>query len=163
MPEREDILTLIAELDADVELLHELVGKNAKALARIDAGATDELDYAALGYTIHNLYSLLEGYAIRIAKTFENHVDGETWHQDLVRRMRLDIPGIRPSAWDPATAAHIDELRRFRHAFRHVYGSGLDARKLLFAQEHVAPAVEGFTAAHSVFVRRLKALADELE
>ncbi|MFW6260593.1 MAG: hypothetical protein ACOC6J_03315 [Spirochaetota bacterium] len=163
MPEREDLLTLIAELDADIELLDALVGKNAEALSRIDAGAIDELDYAALGYTIHNLYSLIEGYAVRIAKTFENHVDGETWHQDLVRRMRLEIPGIRPAVWDSATAGHIDELRRFRHAFRHVYESGLDARKLLLAEEHVQPSVAGLTAAHAVLLRRLQALADELD
>ena len=64
VPEREDILTLVAELGADIALLDELAAKNADALTRVRAGATDELDYAALGYTIHNIYSLVEGYAI---------------------------------------------------------------------------------------------------
>jgi hypothetical protein len=163
VPEREDILTLVAELGADIALLDELAAKNADALTRVRAGATDELDYAALGYTIHNIYSLVEGYAIRVAKTFENHIDGRTWHQDLIRRMRLEIPGIRPPLWDATTAAHIDELRRFRHVFRHVYESGLDSRKLMIAQEHVAPAIAGLHAAHEVFNHRLHALADELD
>ena len=163
VPEREDLLTLIAELTADVELLDALAAKNAQAVARVDSGATAELDYAALGYTIHNIYSLMEGYGIRVAKTFENHVDGRTWHQDLIRRMRLEIPGVRPPVWDATTAEHIDELRRFRHVFRHVYESGLDPRKILLAQEHVAPAIDGLHAAHATFIRRMQALADELD
>ena len=72
MPEREDLLTSVAELGADM--------------------------------------ALVEGYAFRVAKTFENHIDGRTWHQDLIRRMRLEIPGVRPPLQDATTAAHIDAL-----------------------------------------------------
>ena len=47
---------------------------------------------------------------------------------------------------------HIDELRRFRHAFRHAYDSPLDPDKLAIAQKHVQPAVEGVRTAHAVFL-----------
>ncbi len=69
---------------------YSLLAENARAWKRILAGATDSLDYAALAYTLHNVYCLLENYLLRIAKFFENNLDPETWHRDLVRRMAVD-------------------------------------------------------------------------
>ena len=54
------LLRPISELDQDLDLLAELAEQNTRATARIRSGATQALDYAALGYTIRNLYSLLE-------------------------------------------------------------------------------------------------------
>jgi hypothetical protein len=45
---------------------------NARAAERIREGSTDTLDYSALGYTIHNIYGLIENACLRIAKFFEN-------------------------------------------------------------------------------------------
>lgn len=56
MNERTRVATLIAELNGDVESLSPLAATNLKADGRIRHGAADELDWAALGYTIHNLY-----------------------------------------------------------------------------------------------------------
>jgi hypothetical protein len=163
VPSRSEIYQLIAELNADIESLYRLKEQNEKAVGRVYAGATDELDYAALGYTIHNLYSLLENYALRIAKIFENELSERGWHRDLVHRMTLHIPETRPRVWSRELGRHIDELRRFRHAFRHIYDSPLDERKLMLAQEHVGPAVEGVEEAHNAFIEKLRQLTSELE
>jgi len=163
MPTKSEIYQLIAELDADMESLAGLEEQNEKAVGRIQAGATDELDYAALGYTIHNLYSLLENYALRIAKAFENTLSDPGWHRELVHRMTLHIPETRPQVWSRELGRHIEELRRFRHAFRHIYDTPLDERKLTLAQEHVAPAVEGVKEAHRAFLETLHHFASELE
>ena len=163
MPIRGEILRLISELKQDMELLAELAGQNTRAIARIYAGATDHLDYAALGYTIHNLFSPIENYALRIAKVFENQIDEKTWHRELVKRMTLEITTIRPAVWNRELARHIDELRRFRHAFRHIYDSTLDPDKLMLAQKHVEPTLEGMREAHEVFVEKLMLLAENLE
>lgn len=137
--------------------------RTLKALSRIESGATDELDYAALGYTIHNLYSLLENYALRIAKVFENQIDERTWHREPVKRMTLEIETVRPAVWSRELARHIDELRRFRHAFRHVYDSSLDPDKLMLAQAHVEPALVGVRDAHHILIEKLRLLAKHLE
>ena len=163
MPDRLDLTRLRSELDADIEGLSDLLEQYSRAVERVEAGARDSLDYGALGYTIHNLYSLLENYALRIAKTFENRLDPQSWHGELVRRMTLDIGGVRPAVWSRALARHIDELRRFRHAFRHVYDSPLDPDKLAVAQKHVWPAVEGVREAHLSFVEKLDLLMAELD
>ena len=163
MQSREDIFRLISELQQDIELLDEVCEQNSKAVRRVESGAIDDLDYAALGYTIHNLYSLLENYALRVAKTFENDLDRDTWHRDLVKRMTIEIATIRPAVWDRGLARHIDELRRFRHAFRHVYDSSLDPEKLMIAQKHVEPAAEGVRVAHLLLLEKLTLMASKLK
>ena len=57
----------------------------------------------------------------------------------------------------------IAELRRFRHAFRHIYDTPLDQRKLMIAQEDVRPAVEGVRKAHTALIAKLNELSSELE
>ena len=117
MQSREDIFRLISELQQDIELLDEVCEQNSKAVRRVESGAIDDLDYAALGYTIHNLYSLLENYALRVAKTFENDLDRDTWHRDLVKRMTIEIATTRclienltltnPSVWLKQSAPEV--------------------------------------------------------
>ena len=163
MQSSEDIFRLISELEQNIELLDELCEQNSRAVGRVESGAIDDLDYAALGYTIHNLYSLFENYALRIAKTFENDVDQGTRHRDLVKRMTIKIATVRPAVWDRGLAHHIDELRRFRHAFRHVYDSSLDPEKLMITQKHVEPAAEGARDAHRLLLEKLTLMASNLE
>lgn len=50
-----DIKLLIAELEDDFIVLNGLTASNAKARKRLSAGAEDDLDYATLGYTLHNI------------------------------------------------------------------------------------------------------------
>lgn len=163
MPEASTLLNLIGELEYEVDVLRELAAKNAKSLERLRAGVPEEYDHAALGYSIHNLYNAFENYALRIAKCFENHLDPGAWHRELVKRMTMEIPQVRPRVWSPEVARHVDELRRFRHAFRHIYDSGLDPAKLMLAQDHVRPAVEGVLESHERFLLMLQSLISELE
>ena len=48
----------------------------------------------------------------------------------MLRRMQLEIEGIRPVLLSAETAADLDELRRFRHLFRHAYTADLDSDKV---------------------------------
>jgi hypothetical protein len=160
---RDDFLLLISELEADVELLQELKIKNRRASDRIQGDRADELDWAALGYTLHNLYNLLENYFLRIAKFFENALDSTTWHRDLVERMSLSIEGVRPSLLSRSEAAGIDELRAFRHVFRNIYQSTLDPARVRLVQDRLSAILAGFEAAHSRFVEKMRSLADHFE
>ena len=159
MPTGEELFDLIGELELDLVLIRRLAETNRQALERLRGSQQSEYDYAAVGYTIHNLYSAIEGYALRIAKAFENHLNERSWHRSVVQRMAVEVPEIRPRVWSLELTRHVDELRRFRHAFRHIYDSGLDPRKLMIAQDHVEPAVEGVITAHAAFVDELRELA----
>lgn len=151
----ERLMTLKAELLADRDLLDELVGKYRLIHVKIAAIDPDEFDYVALAYTIVNLYNLMENYFGRIAKCFENDVDRLSWHKDLIRRMALEIDGIRPALLSKKDVTLIDELRAFRHVFRHIYQSELDVEKLLLVDSRTPGAIAAFSSAHDKFLENL--------
>ncbi len=159
----DDIRSLVGLLDADLAHLDTLVLENAHAEERIIGGADDPLDYAALGYTIHNLYSLIENYLLRIAKQFENNLDNATWHADLLDRMAAEVPGVRPRFFEPTEMDAFHELRAFRHDFRNIYRTRLRAEKVREVQRLVPEAVASFRRTHARFRDALLALAEELD
>lgn len=156
--EEDGLRVLVGELERDMRTLRALVAENGRAEARIQSGAKDSLDYAALAYTIHNIYCLLENYFLRVAKAFENHVDQDSWHRDLVRRMAIEVEGVRPALLDDATAVRIDELRAFRHIFRSVYQTELKAGKVMEVQAGLPSTLDAFQQSHEQFVARLRAM-----
>lgn len=82
-------------------------------------------------YHLHSLYSAFENIFQNVAATFENSVDDMgRWHAQLVERMKLDMMPIRPALLNEQSFDVIDELRRFRHMFRHAYSMNLDAERL---------------------------------
>lgn len=84
-----------------------------------------------LAYRLHNLYNAFENIFQNIATTFENNLDDAArWHTQLLQRMRLDVTPIRPAVIDDTTYDALDELRRFRHIFRHSYDLQLDFARL---------------------------------
>ncbi len=146
---------LNAELQLDIERLAELRSTNERAAEPVAAGNPDELEYAALGYTIHNLFNLIENYATRIARTFENEIDPASWHRELIERMQLSIAGVRPALWDRNLAGRVDELRRFRHVFRNMYANDLDPARVVAVQDGVPSTLTLFRAAHDRFTADL--------
>jgi hypothetical protein len=163
MPNRNSLNRLIAELEIDIHTLKELERKNSKAMQRINAGAKDELDWAALGYTLHNLYNGIENYCLRIAKFFENEISGDSWHKDLLFRMTLEIKDLRPALLDQASAEKLHELRGFRHVFRNIYQSRLDEEKVMLVQKRLPEALKAFYSAHEEYLKKMETLAEQLD
>ena len=162
MPEKKDYEILIAELSKDRLVLDALLEENARAWRRIQSGATDSLDFAALAYTLHNIYCLYENYFLRIAKFFENALDPETWHRDLVRRMALEIRGVRPAFLDDSLAGQIDELRAFRQVFRNLYQTSLDPERIRALQNRLQGMIDRFAEAHECFLEKIRAIAEKV-
>ncbi|TVR55285.1 MAG: hypothetical protein EA426_15520 [Spirochaetaceae bacterium] len=163
MRTREGFLTLMRELDGDVEQLMRAAALTERAAARIDAGARDAIDYGALGFTIHSAYGVLENYFLRISKFFENSLPSESWHRTLVERMSLDIPGLRPALiLSSDTQSRVLEVMRFRHRFRNLYGEELDPDKTLAVERRLRELVEEVPEIHAEFRRKLAAIAEAL-
>lgn len=80
----------------------------------------------SMGYQLHNLYGAFEQLFEETARFFENRVDEASHPADLPRRMQLEIQGTRPALLSAETAEGLDELRRFRHLFRHACTADLD-------------------------------------
>jgi hypothetical protein len=73
----------------------------------------------------------VERIFVRIAGELNGGVpQAERWHQELLGDMVLEIPKVRPAVIDAGLAKELGEYLRFRHVFRNVYGSGLEADRL---------------------------------
>jgi len=121
------VRTLKADIAADLQAIAEIYA----ALNSYPDKLTDRDQIIAVAYYLHNLYSAFESIFQRIVVVFENQVsDRAAWHAELLRRMTLDIEGIRPHLVGPATFDGLDELRRFRHLFRGAYRLRLDPARL---------------------------------
>lgn len=89
-------------------------------------------DFVYAGFLLHNLYCALEELMEEVAKTFENTVeDTAKYHRELLKRMLINVYKIRPALWSEETFKLLDEMRGFRHIFRHAYGYDLDQEKVI--------------------------------
>lgn len=97
---------------------------------RLSAFAHSAEGIDSMGYQLHNLYGAFEQLFEEVARFFENQIDESRYHGDMIRRMQLELQGIRPALLSADTASDLDELRRFRHLFRHAYAAELDPDKV---------------------------------
>lgn len=145
---------LKASIDADVreiESLYERLEQHSKDLA-----TTEQAILA--GYYLHNLYNAFENICLNVAKAFENQIDREQWHSALLKRMTLDVEGLRPRLLGDEAYRCLDELRRFRHVFRNAYTAELDPRRVAL----VVDRAERFQEFYKLELEAFKAFLDGL-
>lgn len=125
-------LALKAVIQADVEV----VRRWTTALSALPEAAPPETGTITAAYYLHNTYNALENTFDQVSRTFENHVkDLSRWHRELLAKMFLDLSPLRPPVLSPDLKPLLDELRGFRHVFRHSYDYGLDPTKVADLRE----------------------------
>lgn len=127
-------------LKSDVQVEVEIIARIYQTLPESGTNLTDVKEAIVVGYYLHNLYNAFESIFCLVAEAFENHIpDPSRWHALMLDRMGRDIENIRPRLLSPAAVDCLDELRRFRHLFRHLYRYDLRPegvqKALLKAQE----------------------------
>jgi hypothetical protein len=125
---REKILILKSEILKDKKRLNNLFSKYDKAYNDF----LKSREYSKLvesAFYVNQIYSGFERIFKNIAKSFENEIEQDLWHKSLIERMTLDIEGIRPNVISEETLRCLDELRAFRHFFRHAYDVDIDKEK----------------------------------
>ena len=81
---------------------------------------------------LENYYTAAETIMFRIAQTFGNNIDGQRWHADLLRRLNIEVSGVRPRLLTDDSYNDLDELCRFRYFKRYYYRPEYDWDKLDF-------------------------------
>ena len=129
---REAIKTLISEIRADLEAIERILQQIDQIRQGIKPNQPPLFhEKAAIGYLLHNLYSAFENIFKNIANVFGNMMgEHQTWHTLLLRRMTLEIESVRPRVIGSQSYDALDELRRFRHVFRHAYTLDLDWERM---------------------------------
>ncbi len=133
-PDHATAATLSAVIENDIRAIKGMTHKLSAIHASLNPDSFTELAGAA--YLLHNIYNALENSFEQISRSFENHVkDASKWHKELLGKMFLEIPGIRPAVFPQALRGILNELRGFRHVFRHSYDFEIDPKKLQFVIE----------------------------
>ena len=100
--------------------------------AELCGGAMVRAELDSLGFAIHNIYNALENSFTQISLSFENHVrDRVRWHRELLDKMFLDLPPLRPPVLKNESRPLMGDLLGFRHLCRHAYEFALDEAKTL--------------------------------
>ncbi len=119
-----------------------LLGRNANAAVMV-AGL------------IENYYTCLETVFQQISQHYENHLDSNRWHADLLSKMVLNIPGVRAAAVSEENYAKLLELQRFRHFRRYYFDLQYDWKRLDYLYQVLQ-------LAHPLAVRDLRAFSQFL-
>ena len=83
------------------------------------------------GYWLHNLYCAFEDLFKLVAGFWENSVQTNgSFHVHLLKKMQVRIDGIRPALISQESYVCLNDLRGFRHVFRHAYSFGLDDERI---------------------------------
>lgn len=81
-------------------------------------------------------YTAIEDLLKQIAKSFENHIDTmSNFHKELLLRMNMEIPKIRPQVISKESFTFLDKLRAFRHFVRHAYDCELEEKELFLIKK----------------------------
>lgn len=80
-------------------------------------------------------YTALEDLFKQIAKAFENHIEEMSqFHKEILQRMTLDIPRIRPAVLSSQSKTLLEKILAFRHFVRHAYDCEFDMKELQHIQ-----------------------------
>jgi uncharacterized protein YutE (UPF0331/DUF86 family) len=108
-----------------IEAVYREIGQRKKGYTK------DRVVLESLAFQLHNLYCAFEDLFRIVANHFENHITEPTaWHKELLDRMQTEIQGVRPPLISETAYEFLDELRGFRHVFRHAYGVKLEPAKI---------------------------------
>ena len=116
----EDLLLLIAEIQESqvvLDKLHRLYNTYEPSFRNLEQ--RDLRDAVLLSDILCNTYTCCETIFLRISRLFENHLEESQWHKELLKKMRVEIPGIRKALLTHESYQLLDELRRFRHFKRY--------------------------------------------
>jgi len=130
--EEKKISVFLAGFDhqvSEIEKIYTIIDDKYTALSR-ERVSSETVESS--GYWLHNLYCAYEDLFKMVSAFWEYRIEiGGAFHRNLIRRMILEIKGIRPARVSDKSFRHLDELRGFRHVFRHAYSYGMDDERIL--------------------------------
>ncbi len=138
MDTQKEITVFLAEFDFQIEQILNVYSILEEKKAVFEKKAVAKEMVESTGYWLHNLYSAFEDLFKLTAGFWENNVkiNGD-FHINLIKRMLVHIQQIRPALISEESYQFLNELRGFRHVFRHAYSFGLDDERVSFLLHRV--------------------------
>ncbi|MCD6214751.1 MAG: hypothetical protein J7J46_07230 [Candidatus Desulfofervidus sp.] len=124
---------LQSEIETQIGVIESIYKKIEERMKDMEKS---ELSLESSAYQLHNLYCAFEDLFRIVANFFENTIENRrSYHIELLRRMSISIEGIRPALLSAEAYKLLDNLRAFRHFFRHAYAYEIDSRKIKIVLE----------------------------
>ena len=155
-----DYRSVAARIRQEVPELDRVAQRACRAWASASHEADDLLvDAAALN--VHGFYAGLERVFTLVAERIDGSLPhGPNWHQDLLRQMTAEIPGVRAAVLTPDLFPALDRYRGFRHVVRNVYAYVLDPRLVALLIDDLPETDELVLAQLAVFADALETIAE---
>lgn len=117
---------LLAELADDCAMAQDAAHKAKLRLHEQFSGSPE-----ACAYELARFYNVFEKMLERICQEFENHFEKQgDYHERLIKRLSLNLEGIRPAFIPQEQLTDVRELKGFRHVVRHAYDLRLRSDRL---------------------------------
>ena len=116
MSDRSEALTLLGEIRKSRVVLIRINGFYDARFQPPSRGDETSDTAIILAEILGNYYTAVETIFLRLSQFFENALSTERWHRDLLNKMTLDIPSIRPRIISDETQADLDDLLAERNA-----------------------------------------------
>ena len=140
--------TLASELADDAA-----VAVRALELAERRYAERTPASFDSSAHHLSRCYNVIEQMGLRVAKAFENSLDDDKgWHTELIRRLSIRIPSVRPALFSGDVRQSLQELRAFRHVFIHAYDLEVDPDKLALMLKYGRTVVDRLPALVTAFV-----------
>jgi hypothetical protein len=153
---RVELHVLHAQLLAERARLDEVAAQLQSLEASIGAREPTVVELMAAGGFLHNVYNGVENCLSRLAHGIDESVPtGNESHRLLIDQLSQPLPGLRPALISRELAARIDDYRRFRHAFRHMYFFDLKWERLRPLAAEVPALLSSFYDAIDVLFAQL--------
>ncbi len=121
---------LLGYFDKQLVFIHKIYAE----IDAVDISSYHERSTFAL--KIQQFYTALEGLFKQISKAFENHIENMSqFHKEILPRMSLDIPKIRPAVLSSQSCVFLNKIRSFRHFIWHAYDCELAEEQLALIQQ----------------------------
>ena len=154
--EEGQIALFLADFDhqvSQIEKIYDLLETRLKILSK---KKTVPESVESSGYWLHNLFCAYEDLFKIVSAFWENNIGNDgAFHRSLIRRMLLNIEGVRPALLSEKSFRHLDELRGFRHAFRHAYSYGLDGERVVYLFKKVMKEKAGVLSELNAFRKKV--------
>lgn len=153
---------LAAELRQELENLDRLAEELGPLLPSDPQTKPPAPSVRAIGSIIHDFYNGVEKVFRRVAQEIDEEVPkGESWHLDLLQRMAIEVPEVRPALISRELAETLSEYLRFRHLFRNVYSFQIRWDRFAHLARGMKETLQQFRSELKSFVSFLQGLPDE--
>ena len=146
------LITLEAEVRDDVRVAREAARSARSRFEEADASGRESCAFQLL-----RLFNIVEQMGLRIARSFENHLDQDKgWHAELIHRLGIAFPGVRPALYPDHLVRSLRELRGFWHVISHAYDLEIDGERLGRVLDHAQTFCESLPETIDVFFSRVR-------